>query len=125
MNEFDALYQQAHEAGLEAMAKCTPTPMVVAQHKSPLNDNSPIVKGGYVPQGVCGFAWVKIRPATSALARHWKKQGYATTDSYNGGLSVWVGEGGQSYELKQAYASAFASVLRGAGYDAWADSRLD
>mgnify|MGYP001561246166 CR=1 FL=1 len=123
--EFKALYQKAHQAGMAALEACTPRPMVVEQHKNMADDRSPVVEQYYVPQGVCGFAWVKVRPATSAFARWAKGQKLASTDGYADGLVFWVREGGQSMELKEAYAWAFAEVLRGAGLDAYAQSRID
>ena len=44
---------------------------------------------------------------------------------FRSGLSVWVSEGGQSMERKEAYARAYADVLRAAGIEAYAGSRMD
>ena len=122
---FDAIYAKAHKAGLEALAQCKPTPMVVKQHRNMLDDNSPVVKSYLVPNGVCGFAWIALRPATSAFARWARDMNYAKKDSYAGGLIFWVREGGQSLELKNAYAQAFAKALQAAGFNAYAQSRID
>jgi hypothetical protein len=128
---FARLFTDADRAGMEAAAACTPTPMVVQEHASPLNDNSPVVKEWYVPQGVCGFAWVVLRPGTSALARWLKANVHRTNDhsgwdrSYYGGVEMWVHVGGQSMEIKEAYARAFARVFKDAGFTCYAGSRMD
>lgn len=121
---FNALYQSAHQAGMEAVAKLQVTPMVVTQHSDPLNDASPVQKAWYVADGVCGFAWVVVKPATSKFAR-WLKAQKLARSAYGGGLQIWVSAFNQSMQKKEAYAGAFAAVLRSAGIDAWADSRMD
>lgn len=120
-----ALYDRAHKAGMSAMGYCQPTPMIVQQHRNMLDDSSPVVKSYYVGGGVCGFAWVSLRPGTGAFARWARVQGYAKTDSYAGGLMFWVKEGGQSYERKMSYGAAFAEVLCAAGLKASVKGRLD
>lgn len=107
---FEKIWLEAVEAGKRALAQTTPTPMVVQAHESPLDDNSPVVESWYEPQGACGFAWVKILPATCSFARWLKKNGHASS-AYGGGLSIWVHAGGQSVELKSAYAHAMAQIL--------------
>lgn len=118
------IIREAEAAGRAALVAATPEPMVVQQHASPIDDSSPVVRSWYVSEGVCGFAWVTISPATSALARYLLKSGKARK-GYGGGAQVWVSEGGQSYDRKVAYASAYADVLRGYGYTAWDEGRLD
>jgi len=123
-SEFRALVQQAHQAGLKALEERVPIPMVVSQHSNPLSDSSPVVKQYYVPEGACGFAWVKVRPGNSAFAR-WAKKNAGFRSSYTGGIDYWVSYGNQSIERKEAYAQAYADVLREAGIQAYAQSRLD
>ena len=78
----------------------------------------------HVPSGMCGFAWVGIRPGNSSLARQAKKLGIGGS-AYGGGVSIWIHEHGQSYECKQKHAHAYARVLSEHGVDAYAQSRLD
>jgi len=118
------LYTEAHDAGMIAGAKALPTPMTVQQHASPFNDNSPVVKEWHVPEGACGFAWVTIRPGTCSFAKWLKKNDLASV-AYGGGMQVWVHQFNQSVERKEAYAHAFAEVLRLHGIKAYAGSRLD
>lgn len=79
----------------------------------------------HVPQGVCGFAWVNIRPGNSSFARWCTKNSKGRPNSYEGGVNVWVHQFGQSMECKEAYARAFAAVLTEAGIKAYAGSRMD
>lgn len=121
---YAALYQRAHEAGMAAGEAARPRPMVVVQRENPLDDSSPIVKQ-YEPvmDGVCGFAWIKVRPANSSFGRWLRSRGHSL--AYQGGVSIWVRGFGQSYERKMAYAHAFAQVLEEAGIKAYAEGRLD
>lgn len=123
---FQAVFDEAVEAGLEAGNLAKPTPMVVVEHRNQLDDNSPI-KRTYAPvmDGVCGFAWVNIRPGNSSFANWLKANQLARKDSYYGGVTYWVRDFGQSYERKAAYAGAFASVLTKHGIKAVAAGRLD
>jgi hypothetical protein len=122
----EALYTTAHNAGMAAGMNHVPTPMMVGTAKS-LFDNSideskPVYR---VNSGVCGFAWVSIRPARGKLVNWLKKNGIGRKNNYEGGYQVSVFEFGQSMEQKEAYARAFAKVLRENGIDAYAGSRMD
>jgi hypothetical protein len=124
--DFEAIYQKAEQAGLEAGKNAVPTPMVVQQHQKMFDDRSPVVKSYHVSEGVCGFAWVKVRPGTHAFARWLRKQGLGDSDSYAGGTTIWISAHGQSYERKRAHAVAMAKVLNQIdGLEAYAQSRLD
>jgi len=123
--EFQTLFDKAYQAGMEAGQKHNPKPMVVSQHSNPLNDNSAVKQSWYVSEGVCGFAWIIVRPGNSSFANWLKKAGKARKDSYYGGVNIWVREFGQSYERKYVFANAFAKVLEEAGINASANSRLD
>jgi hypothetical protein len=118
------LYLTAHKAGLKALLAVTPSPVVVVERANPLDENSAIVDAEYVPGGLCGFAWVVIKPGSSDFARWLLRKGLARRRE-GGGIQIWVGGGGQSVECKEVYARAFAEVLRANGIDAYAESRLD
>ena len=122
---FEAIYREAVLAGKFAMKEKIPTPMIVQEHSSPIDDNSPVKRQYYCGGGVCGFAWVKVIPATQPFARWLKKQKIVDSVSYTGGYDIWVHEGGQLMELKEAYAQAFSEVLRKHGIDVYAQSRMD
>lgn len=98
------------KAGKKAADEHTPQAMVVQQHKHVLDDNSPVVKEWHVAGGVCGFAWVNIKPGTCSFAKWLVKNGKGRSDSYYGGVTVWVGDYGQSMTTKQAYCGAYAKM---------------
>jgi hypothetical protein len=77
----------------------------------------------YVSEGCCGFAWIEFK-GTTPWARWAKKAGKARKN-YPTGYSIWVSEFGQSVDRKEAYAKAFAKVLKEHGVEAYANSRLD
>ncbi len=113
--QFTYLHANAHRAGMAALNAAAPHPMVVQSNATR--------QQWFVPDGVCGFAWIEFRGNT-AWGRWAKKSGVASKH-YPKGLSIWVSEGGQSMERKEAYARAYADVLRAAGIEAYAGSRMD
>lgn len=116
-NDFVKIYNAADLAGSIAARNCLPTAMVVTQNGKPIE---------VVNDGVCGFAWVNIKPGNSGFAKFLKNNGYARKDDYYGGVTVWVSGYNQSMQKKQAYASAFARSLMDAGFDrVYSMSRMD
>lgn len=108
------LYATAHEAGMAAGNACTPVPMtVVGQGKQ-----------WHVPDGVCGFASVRITPARGKLVS-WLKANDIGYKSYQGGWCISCHEFGQSMTRKEAYTQAMAKVFRDAGLKAYSESRMD
>jgi|JI8StandDraft_1071087.scaffolds.fasta_scaffold23921_5 hypothetical protein len=118
------IFDLADAAGKAAAEAKEPVPMIVVQHQHPLDDNSPIVKV-YEPVmgGVCGFAWINV-PGNSVFGRYLKNE-KRCSKGYPKGINYWVGGYGQSMEKKEAYAHAFAAVLREHGIKAYAQSRMD
>jgi hypothetical protein len=109
---YGELYELADKAGKAAAEAKTPTPMHLR---------------GYEPiaDGVCGFAWVHVRDARTSFAK-WLASEHSAHSGYYGGVELWISDYQQSYELKLAYAEAFAESLRRNGdIDAYANSRLD
>lgn len=123
--DFRKIYEEALQAGLEAGRNFKPTPMIVEEHKNMLDDNSPVVKEYFIADGVCGFAWVRIKPATQPFARWLKKVGIVDSPDYYGGYSIWCHEFNQSMQRKEAWAGAVAEVLNRYGIRCHAQSRLD
>ena len=120
------IYSEAHSAGMAAGHGCTPTPMVVGTPTTPLGDDIDYSKDTYyVADGMCGFAWINIKPARGKFVTWMKKNNIGRTDSYYGGYTVWVSEFGQSVARKENYARAFAKVLEDNGITAYSMSRLD
>lgn len=123
--QYEALWAQAHAAGMAAGQAVVPEPMYVVQRANPFDDRSEVVTR-YPPvmDGVCGFAGVTIRPGTGSLARWASKTGRARR-AYYGGVETSVAEFNQSLTRKEAYAHAFARVLQAAGIGATVWSRMD
>lgn len=122
---FESVFTEARIAAVEAGLKCRPVPMVVQERINALDDKSAVKQEWFVDDGVCGFAWVKIRPGNSSFARWLVKNGKARS-AYTGGVDIWVSEFGQSMQRKEAFAVAMAKVFREKlGVNAYADSRLD
>lgn len=126
MTDFAALYAKADDAGRAAVEKTEVIPMIVGHETSLFSGVIDYTREVYhVADGVCGFAWVNIKPGNSKFANWLKKNKLARADSYYGGVTMWVSEYNQSMQKKQAYASAFAGVLSEAGIKAYSDSRMD
>ena len=125
---FTEVMRCALTAGEYAGNYCQPTAMKVFQH------GTDPAKGEIVNEGVCGFAWVSIKPATSSFCKwlkslpdnHELKESIGIHRGYYGGLELWCQLFGQSHERKRAWAKAVAKVLQNHGIDrAFADDRLD
>lgn len=107
------IHELAHAAGHKAAMNSVPTPMhVYGQGTNEI-----------VNDGVCGFASVHFKGNTS-FGRQMLKLDLASK-SCMGGLYIWVSDYRQSMTRKQAYASAYAAVVREHGVDAWTESRMD
>ena len=117
---FRELAGKAHAAGMAAGLAAQCVPMGVGQR---LADGT-VRLVDVVPDGPCGFAWITIRPGNSSFAI-WAKRNRIADRAYGGGVSIWVGEFGQSMTRKEAYASAYAETLRAAGVKAYSGSRMD
>lgn len=124
--EMKALYENAHEAGINAVANLKVVPMIVGEETNLFSGKIDYNKSThFVEDGVCGFAWVNVKPGNSKFANWLKKNKLARSDSYYGGVTVWVSAFNQSMQKKEAYASAFSKVLENAGINAYSDSRMD
>jgi hypothetical protein len=115
--DYAEIWAEAWTAGVMAGIACRPTPMVILG-----SSDRRVIE--VVDDGPCGFAWIKIRPANSKLAR-WLKAQDKGHKGYNGGWDVSISDFGQSLERKSAAARAMAAVLIKHGIDATSDSRMD
>ena len=126
-NEIPAtVYADAHAKGIAAGNGCNPTPMVVGTPTTPLGNDIDYSKDThYVSDGVCGFAWINIKPARGKFVKYLKDNHIGRKDSYYGGYTVWVSDFGQSLARKESYARAFTKVLTDNGLTAYSMSRMD
>lgn len=111
------LHDAGHAAGLKAGQDCTPTPVQ-------WQDAQTGRKFAPEPEGLCGFAWINVKPGNCSFAI-WAKRELKAHKDYYGGVSIWCREFNQSHERKVAYARAYADVLQAAGLRAYAGERLD
>ncbi len=117
------IYVEAYEAGVQAANSIQPRPMIVQQvglDDQPFPGTEPEI----VWDGLCGFAWVVIKPARGPFVNYLKKRGVGDKH-YEGGWNIWISEYNQSYERKEAHADAMAEIFRKHGLNAYAGSRLD
>lgn len=114
--EFRDLFNRAADAGFAAAEAITPVPMDV---KDPRSGQT-----WHVPDGVCGFAWVNVRPGNCAFA-NWLKKNDLARAAYRGGVDIWISAYNQSLQKKETHARAMAKVISEAGITAYASSRMD
>jgi len=112
--KYQEIIDKAYKAGIEAGKNARPIPMYVIDQGIPIDR---------IDDGACGFAWIAFAGNT-AFGKWAKKQGLARSH-YPSGLCIWVSEFGQSVDRKDAFAGAYAKVLKDNGIDAYSGSRLD
>lgn len=118
---FREIWHEAYEAGQRAAEECRPKPMHVGVQRA----DGTFAHLETIEDGVCGFAWINVKPGNSPFANWLKRNDRARKDHYYGGVTIWVGEYQQSLERKAAHAQAFAMVLQQYGIKAYASSRMD
>lgn len=129
---FESIIEKATAAGKAAVEKLEVVPMIVGQETSLFSNKIDYSKPTYyVADGVCGFAWVDVYPANKGNTKAGKEErkllerfGFRKND-YQKTHQLWVSAYNQSMQKKEAYARAFATVLRENGFKAYAGSRLD
>jgi hypothetical protein len=111
-----------------AYLNAQPAPMAVYETAGLSDAPKPGGQSWYVSEGVCGFAWVTISPATSSFAR-WLSKNKIGYKAYKGGWQIpmhfFVGQIGQSLERAEAASLACSRFLREQGIKAHASSRMD
>lgn len=114
--DFEAIHKMADAAGKAAVLALTPIPTVTTQFGGDRGES------GLVPDGACGFAWVKFSGNT--FWGRWAKKTGLAKPAYQKGLSIWISDYNQSLQKKEAYAQAYASKLREKGINAWVQTRM-
>lgn len=127
MTHFEEIYDEAHAAGMKAVEELRVIPMIVGQETHLFSGKIDYSKPTeYVADGVCGFAWINVKPGTSQLAKWFKTEKRARKDEYYGGVTMSISMFNQSLQKKETYAAAFAKVFRDAGFDrVYSYSRID
>lgn len=128
----DEVFSEAQTAALSHFHQCTPVPVIFGQAKDLFS--SEIIPGTeeYVSDGVCGFAWVNIKPARGPLVKYLKSKGIGRPGTYGGySLSSYnciPGSGSsQSMQRKEAGCRAFVEVVKKYFPDMkiWVETRID
>jgi len=107
---FDRVWNKACRLAREESDKCVPTPMTVVENQDPLDDNSPLKKAWFVRSGVCGYAWLVVRPGNSSFAK-WMRKNKDSRQAYHGGEHWSCPLRIQSMEIQIAYIHEFVRVL--------------
>ena len=123
-NQCHNIYVEAYEAGMKAGNEVGVPKFVVGTPTTPLGNDIDFKKETFIMDGLCGFAWVTIKPARGAFVNYLKGR-QVGSNGYYGGFEIWVREFGQSVDRKTAFARAFADVLNKYGINASVGSRLD
>jgi hypothetical protein len=112
------LFRAAQETGRKAGFACVPTPVSFGI-AADLTGNE-MVPGSEVVdmEGVCGCAWVVVRPGRCKFANWLKRNKLGSYDSHRKGVLISPKDFGQSLDRKRAWATAFAEVLNDAGINA-------
>ena len=117
MDAMELLYHNADAAGRFAVSNAEIKAMVVTDERTR--------QQWYEEDGVCGFAWVKIRPARGKFVNWCKKNNIGRKHSFETGYTIWISDYNQSMQKKEIYAEAFAKVLQDNGIFVYAMSRMD
>lgn len=129
---FNSICNKADAAGKAAVEQLNVTPMIVGQETSLFSGEIDYSKPTeYVADGPCGFAWVSVFPANKGNTRLGKQERAVLKDAgfrlndYEKAFQLWISQYNQSMQKKEAYASAYAGVLRENGLKAYSGSRMD
>lgn len=128
----EKVWAEACEAATVAWKATEPTPIVVYTPKGLFDDTPDLEKPVYHhSEGVCGFGWIVIEDGRTSFARWLKKHDIGNQSAYYGGRVVWSSylvpedRASQSLARKEAAVRAAVEVLRKAGIQAHAMSRMD
>lgn len=132
LKSFRELCEKADAAGTAAVEVLQVIPMVVGSETTLFSGKLDYTKPTYfVADGLCGFAWISITPeykGNTSLGKEERKvleaMGFRKND-YEKTYQLSVSAFNQSIQKKEAYAAAYAKVLRSNGIRAYSNSRLD
>lgn len=113
---YEALFARANAEGFRAGETMTPRAMVVCRA-----DGTPIER---VSDGMCGFAWVRVKSANKGFG-HWLLKTGRARKGYYGGAEIWISAHNQSYERKLAHAQRMAQIFNENAIEAYGTGRLD
>jgi hypothetical protein len=126
--KFETLMNQLAGIADAAYMAAQPAPMAVYETAGLSDAPKPGGRSWYVSEGVCGFAWVVIKPATSSFAK-WLARKEIGYKAYDGGwvlpMHHFIVNMSQSLERAEAASYAVAQELRKHNINCFATSRMD
>lgn len=129
---FQIICEEANVAGNKAVESARIIPMVVGQETHFMSGEMIPESMEYVADGVCGFAWVEVYPEYKGHTRLGKQErkvleqsGFQKDWASSKKYTLWISDFDQSMQKKEAYALAYADVLREHGIKAAGRSRMD
>jgi hypothetical protein len=129
---FTQICEKAHTAGMESVKNTVSRTVMVYEETHPFSGTMDNTKPHYILDDYpCGFSWVNVYPANKGNTSLGKEErrvlesaGFRKND-YEKSYQLWVSDFNQSMQKKEAYADAFAKVLRENGIRAYSGSRMD
>lgn len=125
------IFSEASTAATAAFHAAKPNPVIFGQAKSLFSNEMVPGTEEYVADGVCGFAWVRIKPARGEFVKFLKSRNIGDKGVY-GGYTISAYEIGipgfsQSMERKEAGCKAFVDVIKKyfPNMSIWVESRMD
>lgn len=128
----ETAWNEATLAAEKAFDSCVPTPMVIGRSSGLFaNDIIPGTEE-VIEDGVCGFAWIRIKPARGPLVKWLKSQDKGSLGVYGGwrvspyDFNPRLGYS-QSMQRKEAAMKAACEVLKVyyPNSKIWVESRMD
>ena len=131
MTTISEIFSEASNAAVAAFHAATPRPVIFGQAKSLFSNEMVPGTEEYVADGVCGFAWINIKPARGDFVKFLKSRKIGDKGTYGGytvsAYSVGIPGSSQSMERKEAGCKAFVAVIKKYFPDMriWVESRMD
>lgn len=132
MSDFNDIFSEAQIAALSAFHEHTPQPVVFGQAQDLFSNKIIAGTEELVTDGVCGFAWVNIKPARGPLVKWLKTKRIGRPGVYGGytlsSSECIPGTGySQSMERKEEGCRAFVNKIREVFPEIkiWVESRMD
>lgn len=125
------IFNEARIAATVAFRDAVPTPVIFGQAADLFSTRMVPGTEEYVADGVCGFAWITIKPARGEFVKFLKNAKIGDKGVYGGyRISAYeVGCPGSSQSMDRKYAAcmAFVAVIKQYYPDMriWAEQRMD
>lgn len=125
------IFSEACTAAVKAFHDAKPTPVIFGQAKGLFGNEMVPGTEELVEDGVCGFAWINIKPARGEFVKFLKSKNIGRKGVYGGytisAYDIGIPGSSQSMERKEAGCKAFVAVIKKYFPDMriWVESRMD